>query len=173
MPPRPATTRTAAGLAAVVALALALGVAACGGQSGTTNAAGASASYVAPAPPPGSIKLRSASVGGQTIVVNAVGRTLYVFLPDEHRRVSCGFDCQSDWPPEIAPSRGPALAERAVRQSLIGSVRNPIGGRVVTYAGWPLYTFVTDDGAGQERGQGLDLNGGYWYVISVTGEVIR
>lgn len=154
----------------VLAVALAAGVAACGGQGGATTT---SQSDVAPPPPAGSIKLKSATIKGHTILVNAAGRTLYVYAPDARRRVSCSFDCQSVWPPEIAPSHGPAIAEGAVRQSLIGSDRNPIGGRVVTYAGWPLYTFVTDEAPGDESGQALDVNGGYWYVISVSGQPIR
>jgi predicted lipoprotein with Yx(FWY)xxD motif len=154
----------------VLAVALATGVAACGGQSDVTTSSG---SDMAPPPPAGSVKLKSATVGGHTILVNAAGRTLYMYAPDAHTRVSCSFDCQSVWPPEIAPSHGRAIATGAVRQSLIGSDRNPIGGRVVTYGGWPLYTFVTDEAPGQETGQALDVNGGYWYVMSVAGQPIR
>lgn len=47
------------------------------------------------------------------------------------------------------------------------------GGRVVTYDGWPLYTYVTDTAAGQANGQALNLNGGLWYVISPSGKVIK
>jgi predicted lipoprotein with Yx(FWY)xxD motif len=153
-----------------VAIALAAGVAACGGQGDATTT---SQSDVAPPPPAGSVKLKSATVKGHTILVNAAGRTLYVYAPDAHSRVSCSFDCQSVWPPEIAPSHGQAEPEGEVRQPLVGSDRNPIGGRVVTYGGWPLYTFVTDEAPGQEAGQALDVNGGYWYVIAVTGRPIR
>jgi predicted lipoprotein with Yx(FWY)xxD motif len=155
----------------LLALGLATAVAGCGAASGDPTTS--SQSYVAPPPPAGSIKLKSATIDGHTVLVNAVGRTLYIYAPDAHNRVNCGFDCQSVWPGEIAPARGPAIAEGAVKQSLIGSARNPIGGRVVTYAGWPLYTFVSDDGPHQEHGQALDLNGGYWYVISVAGRPIR
>ena len=43
---------------------------------------------------------------------------------------------------------------------------------MVTYAGWPLYTYVTDTTSGQANGQALNLNGGLWYVISPSGKVI-
>jgi predicted lipoprotein with Yx(FWY)xxD motif len=40
---------------------------------------------------------------------------------------------------------------------------------VVTYAGWPLYTYVGDTQAGLASGQGLDLEGGVWYVLRTSG----
>jgi predicted lipoprotein with Yx(FWY)xxD motif len=38
-----------------------------------------------------------------------------------------------------------------------------------TYNGHPLYTYVGDSGRGQARGNNLDLNGGFWYEVRVTG----
>ena len=61
---------------------------------------------------------------------------------------------------------------RLVKQSLLGSDPDPAGGRVVTYAGWPLYTFVSDTAPGSATGQGLNINGGPWYVLSPSGQVI-
>ena len=43
----------------------------------------------------------------------------------------------------------------------------------MTYAGWPLYSFVSDTEPGEANGQNVNLNGGYWYVISPSGKVIR
>jgi Secreted repeat of unknown function len=54
-----------------------------------------------------------------------------------------------------------------------GSDPNPAGGRVVTYARWPLYTYVADTSGGTAKGQALNLNGGLWYVLSPSGKVIR
>lgn len=55
----------------------------------------------------------------------------------------------------------------------IGSDPNPSGGRVVTYAGWPLYTYVADSSPGSHAGQGVNLNGGLWYVMSASGKAIK
>ena len=49
----------------------------------------------------------------------------------------------------------------------------PVGGRVVTYNKWPLYTYVADTKPGQATGQALNLNGGLWYVLAPSGKVIR
>ena len=43
-----------------------------------------------------------------------------------------------------------------------GSDRNAAGGCVVTYAVWPLYTYVADTHARVGAGQTLNLNGGLW-----------
>jgi hypothetical protein len=56
---------------------------------------------------------------------------------------------------------------------LLGSDANPIGGKVVTYNHWPLYTYVVDTKPGQATGQALNLNGELWYVLSPAGKVIR
>jgi len=106
------------------------------------------------------------------VLVSASGRTLYVFAPDKASRVSCSASCQSIWPPLAAPSSGKATAIAPVKSTLIGSDRNPIGGRVVTYDGWPLYTYVGDSGPGTANGQAKVLNGGAWYVISPSGKPI-
>jgi predicted lipoprotein with Yx(FWY)xxD motif len=55
----------------------------------------------------------------------------------------------------------------------LGSDPNPGGGTVVTYSGWPLYTYVADTAAGAAQGQALNLNGGLWYVMSPSGAIIR
>ena len=43
----------------------------------------------------------------------------------------------------------------------------------MTYNKWPLYTYAGDSSAGQAGGQGLNLNGGKWYVISAKGKVVK
>ena len=61
----------------------------------------------------------------------------------------------------------------AARQKLLGSDKNPSGGRVVTYNRWPLYTYITDHKPGQATGQGVNNSGGLWYVLSPSGKVIK
>jgi hypothetical protein len=62
------------------------------------------------------------------------------------------------------------VAGTAVSADLLGTDRNPSGGRVVTYNGWPLYTYANDVQPGQTTGQAIDLNGGYWYVMRPSGK---
>jgi predicted lipoprotein with Yx(FWY)xxD motif len=107
-----------------------------------------------------------------TVLVDE-GVTLYVFAPDRATEVTCKGPCASAWPPlTIAPGQK-ASASGAVRSELLGTDPGPEGSRVVTYAGWPLYSFVSDTEPGEANGQNVDLNGGYWYVISPSGKIIR
>jgi predicted lipoprotein with Yx(FWY)xxD motif len=65
------------------------------------------------------------------------------------------------------------VAKGKAKASLLGSDADPAGGRVVTYNGWPLYTYVSDTAPGKASGQALNLNGGLWYVLAPSGKVIR
>ena len=107
------------------------------------------------------------------VVVNAQGRTLYIFVPDGDKRVTCVGSCAEVWPPAFVRKGQKPTASGQVKQSLLGSDPDPAGGRVVTYAGWPLYTFVSDTAPGKATGQGLNANGGRWYVLSPSGKVIK
>jgi len=77
------------------------------------------------------------------------------------------------WPPVQLASGQKAVAAEGAKQVLVGSDPNPGGGSVVTYAGWPLSTYVAGTAAGTAQGQALNLNGGLWYVMSPSGVIIR
>jgi predicted lipoprotein with Yx(FWY)xxD motif len=120
------------------------------------------------------VKISAATVSGLgKVLVNSSGRTLYTFSPDQASKVTCVGSCAAIWPPVKLASGAKPLATGEVRQSLLGSDPDPEGGRVVTYKGWPLYTYVTDSAAGMATGQALNLNGGFWYVIAPSGEIIK
>ena len=156
-----------------VALLAVLGfvAAGCGGSSASSmpksGVAGAqhSASGVA-------VKTRKIK-GLGTVLVNPAGRTLYVFMKDQHRHVTCTGSCASFWPPLKWKGSGKPKGGGAAKNSLLGSDKNPSGGRVVTYSHWPLYTYSGDSAAGQAKGWNLNLDGGKWYVISATGKVVK
>ncbi|HEY8838363.1 MAG TPA: hypothetical protein VIO16_11945, partial [Dehalococcoidia bacterium] len=107
------------------------------------------------------------------VLVNGQGRTLYMFVPDKRNKVTCVRSCAAVWPPVKLSKGQKALASGQAKSSLLGSDPNPAGGRVVTYAGWPLYTYVADTSPGTAKGQALNLNGGLWYVLAPSGKLIR
>jgi len=121
------------------------------------------------------IRISSKHVPGLgQILVNAKGKTLYIFEPDKHAKVSCLGECAEIWPPQFLVGKQKPVAVDKVRQSLLGNDPDPsVGERVITYAGWPLYTYVDDSTPASVGGQALDLNGGLWYVISTSGKVIK
>jgi predicted lipoprotein with Yx(FWY)xxD motif len=166
-----ATARWARRLAGsgLAALALAVAAAGCGGSPAAPASAGAAASSSA-----GTVTISAKSlprVG--TVLVNAAGDALYMFVPDDQRQVTCVSLCAETWPPVRLRAGAALAAGPGVRPGLLGLDADPAGGRVVTYHGWPLYTYTADVYAGQTTGQGIDLNGGYWYLIRPSGQVVR
>ena len=102
------------------------------------------------------------------ILVNGAGRTLYMFVPDKQKKVTCHGSCAAAWPPLKVKKGQRPTAGGAARKKLLG-----LDGRVVTYNRWPLYTYVGDTKPGQASGQAQNLNGGLWYVLSPSGKVIK
>jgi predicted lipoprotein with Yx(FWY)xxD motif len=167
---------------ALLVSALTVAAAGCGGgSSGSTSApaptsasgstGGAARSLSASAT--GKVQVSTKSLSGLGVVlVDGRGRTLYVFVPDEQKRVTCVSTCAQLWPPvKLSKNQKPGVSGQT-RRSLLGGDRDPEGGRVLTYAGWPLYTYVADSGPGGANRQGLNANGGLWYVLSPSGAVI-
>ncbi len=121
-----------------------------------------------------SVKISTRSVPGLgTILVNSKGQTLYMFVPDKQKKVTCFKSCAKVWPPVFLPAGGKAVAGGSAKQSLLGSDKDSAGGRVVTYNHWPLYGYLGDTKAGTAYGQATNQSGGLWYVLSASGQVIK
>ena len=54
---------------------------------------------------------------------------------------------------------------------MIATVADQAGENVVTFDGWPLYRYTSDQ-VTQANGTGKDQNGGTWWALSPTGERI-
>jgi len=107
-----------------------------------------------------------------TVLVTNKGFALYVFAPDAARRVTCTGGCATAWPPLLVGAGQTIAAGPGVRPGLLGTAPDPGGGRVVTYDHWPLYTYLGDAAPGHAAGQGEDDDGGYWYVIRPSGQIV-
>jgi predicted lipoprotein with Yx(FWY)xxD motif len=119
------------------------------------------------------VAVKTRKIGGYgTVLVNPKGRTLYIFMKDARRHVTCTGSCAGFWPPVKWKSTAKPTAGGTAKTSLLGSDKDPSGGRVVTYNKWPLYTYSGDSAAGQAKGEGLNLSGGKWYLISPKGTLI-
>ena len=148
----------------------ALLLAACGSSpsSGTNGGGYGSASSPTPqatATPASAaaVKTATATVGGksETILTNAAGMTLYYYTPDKAASVTCTGGCAAAWPP-LAATSGQSITVPGA-SGKFSSASNPAGGSVVTYNGWPLYTYVKDKAAGDVTGQGVE---GIWFVAT-------
>jgi predicted lipoprotein with Yx(FWY)xxD motif len=165
---------------AVTAMALGLfgllGLAACGDDDDdsatdtttteTTEAADdTTTSTEAAAPAEGASTVATADTDLGTILVDADGMTLYLFMPDAQGASQCVDSCATTWP----PLAGPATAGDGVDEALLSTADRPDGSAQVTYNGWPLYHFASDAAAGDTNGQGV---GNIWYVVDASGNAI-
>jgi len=155
--------------AAVVPLA-ALVIAGCGGSSNdhkTTSTPAASR-------PPADVTARStvtiASTSLGKILVDAQGRSLYLFKKDAGSKSACNGACAASWPPLIA--HGKPTAGGGAQASMLGTVRRDDGTMQVTYSGHPLYLFAGDQQPGQVNGQGSTAFGAPWLALSASGNQI-
>lgn len=147
------------------------------GLYGSTPASPSAAPVVAaspsPAPPVASgtaINVGTTKVG--QVLVDSNGQTVYLFLADNGATSSCNSaSCVQYWPPVL--SNGAPQAGARVNASLLGTITRSDHTTQVTYAGHPLYRFISDQMAGDVAGQGLNSFGAPWYVVSPSGALIR
>jgi len=155
----------AAGLAA-----LALAVSACGSSSSSSTATGtpaggaSSAAASAPASSASANTVLSTTINGTQVLTNSKGFTLYWFVPDTSTKSNCNGSCATYWP----PVKGPVTAGPGVTGTL-GTITRSDGSTQATYDGHPLYTYVGDTAPGQAKGNGLNLSGGVWHEMTVSG----
>ena len=142
-------------------LAAALMIAAC--SSTSSGGAASSPAPASSAPAAGSSALKTAKIGGATVVTNAKGFTLYWFVPDTATTSKCTGSCATFWP----PVKGPATAGAGVTGKL-ATITRADGSAQATYNGHPLYTYVGDHAPGQATGNGLNVNGGVWHEVTVS-----
>jgi predicted lipoprotein with Yx(FWY)xxD motif len=112
------------------------------------------------------VEAEDSSLG--TILADAEGNTLYVFLADTDGESTCYDDCAQNWPAFV--TEGDPQAGRGIEASLLGTVERTDGTIQITYGGQPLYYFAGDQGPGDTNGQDV---GDIWYVVSPEGAPIE
>jgi predicted lipoprotein with Yx(FWY)xxD motif len=153
-----------AGIAAIGLLATA-----CASSSSTTGSTGAGRGSTPETSTPaqaasGSTALETTTIGGQTVLTNAAGLTLYWFVPDTSSKSNCNGSCATYWP----PVKGPATAGSGVTGTLSTITRSD-GSSQATYDGHPLYTYAADTAPGQAKGNNLNASGGVWHEMTASG----
>jgi len=127
-----------------------------------TAVAGAGAPAATPSGGP--VALKTGTVGGVTVLTNARGFTVYTFAADRPGKSNCYGSCAAYWPPVAgSPSAAPGIP------GTFGTITRTDGTKQVTWNGHPLYTYVGDRGPGQAGGNNLNLNGGVWHEVVVSG----
>jgi predicted lipoprotein with Yx(FWY)xxD motif len=107
--------------------------------------------------------LKATTIGGQDLLTNAKGFTLYWFAPDSPNKSVCYGSCAAYWPPVAGnATAGPGVT------GTIATIKRTDGTTQATYDGHPLYTYVGDSAPGQDGGNNINLNGGLWHDVPVT-----
>ena len=105
------------------------------------------------------------------ILFDGRGFALYTFTRDARGRSTCSGACAKKWPPYIV-SRRP-VAGVGAKRSLLGTIRRSDGTLQATYAGRPLYYYVSDKKPGQILCQNVSLFGGLWLVVRADGRPVH
>jgi predicted lipoprotein with Yx(FWY)xxD motif len=161
------TTRTHRLRPALLLAGLAVAAAGCGSASSNRSA------ETSPSAPPKAgtvVMVRTVGKLGP-VLVDSNGRTLYLFLKDAPGKSTCSSTCTQVWPP--LTSAGTPTAGPGASSALLGTSPDANGTRQVTYAGHPLYLYVSDTQPGQATGQGLDQFGAEWYALSSHGDKVE
>ncbi len=155
------TVSTSAALAGLAGAGLLL-VSACGSNSGTSS--GSPTSGQSPAPT-GAVSVGATPFG--KVLVDPADMTLYAFANDSRGHSVCTGSCAAYWPP--VPGADAPHGGAAPMSAKFGTIKRADGSSQLTVNGFPMYTYVGDSSPGQAKGQGLNLSGGLWWVVSPDG----
>lgn len=167
--------RTFATLASLALIAL-LALAGCGSSNSSSSSGGVYGSEESTGKPASSnsangvaITVGSASGVGK-VLVDSNGMTLYYFEKDKkgNGKSACYGPCAEGWPP--LSTEGKPQAGEGAEASKLGTIERSDGTTQVTYAGWPLYTFVEDKKPGEDNGTDSKAFGASWYPLHANGE---
>jgi len=146
--------------------ALGLGLAACGSGSGGSKPAATQAGGVQGGQGATATVVGLAHNPGQgSILVDATGRTLYLFEHDNGTKSACTGACAPVWPALTAGSA--PSAGSGVDGSLLGTADGQVPNQV-TYHGHLLYHYSGDSGPGDVKGVGIPG----WYPVSPSGDKV-
>lgn len=129
-----------------------------------TNERGGAASGRAAA----AVKLRNTRLG--RVLVDAKGRTLYLFVQDAGGKSSCYGGCARVWPPALVADATPTAGPGLIARKLTTVARRGSRLRQLVYNGHPLYTVDSDASPGDTTGQGVFNT---WFAVSRAGKQVR
>jgi alpha-glucoside transport system substrate-binding protein len=99
------------------------------------------------------------------ILVDGQRMTLYTFSIDKPGESMCTGACAQFWPPLTVPAGTTPTAGAGIAADRLSTFQRADGTTQVAIDMMPLYTFVEDKAPDDANGQGLDVQGGYWYVV--------
>jgi predicted lipoprotein with Yx(FWY)xxD motif len=119
-------------------------------------------------PPTGEVSLEIDDRGDLgEIVVDGAGRAVYAYSVDPANEPTCYDVCADTWLPVLAKTN--AASGTGIDVAAAGTVARRDGGNQLTYKGIPLYHYAGDKTDKDANGQGLDMFGGEWHVLTKDG----
>ncbi|HTN63484.1 MAG TPA: hypothetical protein VL147_18345 [Devosia sp.] len=98
--------------------------------------------------------VKTADIGGKTVLTDANGMTLYTFDKDTAGVSNCYDQCATNWPPAMADAAAAADGDFTI-------VDRTDGTKMWAYKGLPLYLWKNDAKPGDVTGDGV---GGVWHT---------
>jgi predicted lipoprotein with Yx(FWY)xxD motif len=157
---------------AVACLAASVALAACGSDDETSEAGSVAASPTATgAGADGTVAL-SEDAGLGPILVDAEGRTLYLFEKDDQGdESSCSGACAQEWPPYT--TKGEPKTGEGIEAASLTTFERSEGATQIAYAEHPLYYYAGDAAPGEANGNELDAFGAEWYALDAEGQPVE
>jgi predicted lipoprotein with Yx(FWY)xxD motif len=116
----------------------------------------------------------TSKVQNSPVLADHRGHTLYLWTGDRGGRSGCYGDCLHDWKPLLTAGKVFARNGSGVNQKLLGTTRRRDGKLQVTYNRHPLYTYNSDNGPGQDYGQGCaGFSSGHWWMLNRSGNAVK
>jgi len=126
-----------------------------------TTAAAAPATIGAAAATP-TLKVGTTSLG--QVLVDASGKTVYLFTKDSGGKSACNTGCSALWPPLTVT--GTPVAGAGVDASKLATITRDEGSTQVTYNGSPLYRYTPDTAPGDVKGENV---ASVWFAVQPDG----
>ncbi len=156
-------------LLAVLLVAAVVAVAACDDDSSDESSDGSReqrAPETEAEEPTGPATLSVAETGLGPVLVDAEGKTLYLFANDQGTTTAASGALLETWPPLTVESEE-VVAGEGVEEAKLGTAQQADGRLWVTYNGHLLYRFSGDAAAGDTNGHAL---GDIWFALTPAGE---
>ncbi len=115
--------------------------------------------------------VHTASTTAGKVLVDAKGKTIYIFAADSPGKSTCIDACAQAWPPVLATSK--TLGHSADVKAKLSVITRSDGKTQLAVNGMPAYTFSGDSAAGQAHGQGMNASGGLWWVVAPSGSAMK
>lgn len=122
-----------------------------------------------PSTSPVAVSIATNKANAGEFITDSQGKSLYAFDLDKDKQSNCTGQCSELWIPLTVSSGQVPTVTGDAQSSLLGTIQRNDGTTQVTYNGQPLYYYSFDKMKGDTRGQGVNSDGGNWFLVKPEG----